>query len=133
MDILTAIIGALGTAFAGFFAYLRTKRGRTQTLNYFKRIFNVDPTSDDLRAGLDNISAVVDAQGSSITYLTEQLDIYKVQLEEAREQLKEMEAIHKENKTLKNRVSELEAQVAKLEAELARRKKYTPKDKRVEE
>ena len=132
MDILTAIIGALGTAIAGFFAYLRTKRGRTQTLNYFKRIFNVDPTSDDLRAGLDNISAVVDAQGSSISYLTEQLEIYKTQLEEAREQLKEMDAIHKENKTLKGRISELESQVAKLEAELARRKKYTPKDKRSE-
>jgi predicted RNase H-like nuclease (RuvC/YqgF family) len=111
---------------------MRTKRGRTQTLNYFKRIFNVDPTSDDLRAGLDNISAVVDPQGSSITYLTEQLDIYKVQLEEAREQLKAMDAIHKENKTLKSRVAELESQVAKLEAELARRKKYTPKDKRSE-
>jgi len=132
MDILTAIIGAIGTAIAGFFAYLRTKRGRTSTLNYVKRIFNVDPTSDDLRAGLENISAVVDAQGSSITYLTEQLDIYKVQLEEAREQLKDMDAIHKENKTLKSRVAELENQVAKLEAELARRKKYTPKDKRTD-
>jgi len=132
MDIMTLLTGAIGTAIAGFFAYLKTKRGKTQTLNYIKRIFNIDPTSDDLRVGLENISAVVDAQGSSITYLTEQLEIYKTQLEEAREQLKEMDAIHRENKTLKNRVSELEAQVAKLEAELARRKKYTPKDKRTD-
>lgn len=133
MDILTAIISALGTAVAGIFAYLRTKKGKAKTLSYFRRLFNIDVTSDDLRAGLDNISAVVDAQGSSISYLTEQLEIYKTQLEEAREQLKEMDAIHKENKTLKNRVAELESQVAKLETELARRKKYTPKDKRVDE
>jgi len=133
MDILTAILGTLGTAIAAVFTYLKTKKGKTQTYNYFKRLFNVDPTTEDLRNSLDNISAVVDAQGSSITYLTEQLDIYKTQLEEAREQLKDMEAIHKENRALRGRVAELENQVAKLESELARRKKYTPKDKRVEE
>lgn len=117
----------MATAIGGFFAYLRTRKGRAMTTSYLKRLFNVDPSADDLRTGLENISAVVDAQGSSINYLTEQLDIYKTQLEEAREQLKAMDAIHKENKTLKSRVAELESQVAKLEAELDRRKKYTKK------
>ena len=127
MRTLGTILGTLGTTIAGILAYLRTKRGRLRTLNYVKRIFNIDITSEDLRVGLDNISAVVDAQGNSIAYLTQQLDSYREQLSEAREQLKEMEVLHKDNIKLQKRVIELEAQVARLEAELERRKKYTPK------
>ena len=132
MDIVQLIIGAIGTSFAGLVAYLRSKKGRAKAISYLRRLFNIDLTTEDLRTGLDNISAVVDAQGNSIAYLTQQLDSYREQLNDAREQLKEMEDIHKENRALKIRVAELEAQVARLEAELERRKKYTPKDKRAE-
>jgi peptidoglycan hydrolase CwlO-like protein len=137
MDPITGLATAMLTALAGFFAYLRTKRGRKAAWNYFKRLANVDPSSDDLRNSVDNMSLVVDAQGQSINWLTEQQEVlisqlagYKEQLTIAREQLKELEGLHKENTSLKKRVKELEAQVAKLEAELERRKKYTPKTKR---
>ena len=132
MDTIQFIIGAIGTSLAGIVAYLRSKKGRAKAISYLRRLFNIDLTTEDLRTGLDNISAVVDAQGNSIAYLTQQLDSYREQLNDAREQLKEMEDIHKENRALKVRVAELEAQVARLEAELERRKKYTPKDKRAE-
>jgi len=137
MDPVTGIATAALTALAGFFAYLRTKRGRQAAWNYFKRLANIDPSADDLRNSVDNMSLVVDAQGQSINWLTEQQEVlisqlagYKEQLTIAREQLKELEGLHKENTSLKKRVKELEAQVAKLEAELERRKKYTPKTKR---
>lgn len=128
---------AIASAVAGFFAYLRTKKGKKAAWNYFKRLANVDPSADDLRSSVENMTMVVDAQGQSISYLTEQqeflvaqLTSYREELTEARERLKEMEAMHKENASLKKRIKELETQVAKLEAELERRKKYTPKSKR---
>ena len=130
MDPLTGLVSAIATALAGLFAYLRSRKGRDATLSYAKRLFNVDPSSDDLRAALDNLSTIVDTQGASITWLTEQLDSYRTQLEEAHEKLKDMEAIHRENTTLRARITELESQVAAMEAELARRKKFTPKEKR---
>lgn len=140
MEPITGIATAVLTALAGFFAYLRTKRGRQAAWNYFKRLANIDPSADDLRQSVDNMSLVVDAQGQSISWLTEQqeslintLATYKEELASAREQLKELESLHKENTALKKRVKELEAQVAKLEAELERRKKYTPKSKKVED
>ena len=137
MEPLTALATAVVTAVAGFFAYLRTKKGRKAAWNYFKRLANIDPSADDLRQSVDNMSLVVDAQGQSISWLTEQqeqlitqLAGYKEELANAREQLKELEALHRENSLLKKRVKELESQIARLEAELARRKKYTPKTKR---
>lgn len=132
MDTLITVAGSVAGAAAAFFAYLRTRKGRIAATSYLKRLFNVDPTADDLRAALDNLSTVVDAQGASIEWLTNQLDQYRELLNAAQEQLKDMEAIHKENSNLRTRVAELEAQVAALEAELARRKKYTPKEKRNE-
>lgn len=132
MDPLTGVLTAMATAIAGFFAYLRTSKGKRAAWNYFKRLANIDPSSEDLRASLDNLSVVVDTQGSSITWLTEQLDSYREQLDAANEKLKDMENIHKENTGLRVRIADLEAQVAALEAELARRKKYTPKDKRTD-
>jgi len=140
MDPITGLATAALTALAGFFAYLRTKRGRQAAWNYFKRLANVDPSSDDLRNSVDNMSLVVDAQGQSINWLTEQQEIliaqltaYKEELSEAREKLKELEGLHRENGNLKKRIKELEAQVARLEADLERRKKYTPKAKRSSE
>lgn len=137
MEPLTAIGAAIATAITGFFAYLRTKKGKQATWNWVKRLFNVDPSADDLRQSVDNMSLVVDAQGQSITWLTEQqetlitqLAAYKEELANAREKLKELESLHKENTQLKKRVKELEGQVARLESELERRKKYTPKTKR---
>jgi multidrug resistance efflux pump len=133
--IITAAVGALG----GFVAYLRSKRGKAQASTILRRLFNIDPSADDLRVAMENMSAVVDAQGQSITWLTEQqaslieqLAAAKVDLEEAREKLKEMEDIHRQNMSLRIRVAELEEQVKALEAELARRKKYTRKDLRGE-
>lgn len=119
----------MATAVAGFFAYLKTRKGKSMAISWAKRLFNVDPSADDLRTALDNLSLVVDTQGNSISWLTEQLDSYRTQLEDAHEKLKDMENIHKENTGLRSRITELESQVAALEAELARRKKYTPKDK----
>jgi predicted RNase H-like nuclease (RuvC/YqgF family) len=133
MDTIHFIIGAIGTSLAGLVAYLRSKKGRAKAISYLRRLFNIDLTTEDLRLGLDNISAVVDAQGNSIAYLTQQLDSYREQLTDAREQLKEMENLHKENSQLKKRVVELESQVARLETELERRKKYTPKKYKEEE
>ena len=130
MDPVTGALTAVATAAAGFFAYLKTRKGKAAAFSYAKRLFNVDPSSDDLRAALENLSTVVDTQGSSIEWLTTQLDSYREKLETANEKLKDMENIHKENTALRNRITELEAQVAALEAELARRKKYTPKEKR---
>jgi multidrug resistance efflux pump len=133
--IITAAVGALG----GFVAYLRSKRGKAQASTILRRLFNIDPSADDLRVAMENMSAVVDAQGQSITWLTEQqaslieqLAAAKVDLEEAREKLKEMEDIHRQNMSLRIRVAELEEQVKALETELARRKKYTRKDLRGE-
>ena len=137
MEPLTGLGAAIATIVAGFFAYLRTKKGRTATWNYFKRLANVDPSADDLRASVENMTLVVDAQGQSITWLTEQqetlitqLAAYKEELANAREKLKDLESLHKENTSLKKRIKELENQVKKLEDELERRKKYTPKTKR---
>jgi peptidoglycan hydrolase CwlO-like protein len=137
---IEAIIAGLLSAIAGFFAYLRTKKGKKAAWNWAKRLVNLDPSADDLRASVDNMSLVVDAQGQSITWLTEQqetlitqLAAYKEELSVAREKLKELEGLHKENTSLKKRIKELENQVAKLEEELARRKKFTPKTKRGDE
>jgi peptidoglycan hydrolase CwlO-like protein len=137
MDPITGLVTAALTAIAGFFAWLRTKNGRKAAWNYFKRLANIDPSADDLRASVDNMTLVVDAQGQSISYLTEQQEFlvaqlisHREELAESREKLKELEGLHKENGQLKKRIKELETQVAKLEAELERRKKYTPKTKR---
>ena len=137
MEPITGIGAAIATVVAGFFAYLRTRKGRTNAWNYFKRLVNVDPSADDLRSSVDNMTLVVDAQGQSITWLTEQqetlitqLAAYKEELALAREKLLDLESLHKENTSLKKRIKELEMQVAKLEEDLARRKKYTPKAKR---
>jgi len=137
MDNWQQIVAGLSTALAGYLTYLRSKKGRGAAWSWFKRLVNADPSSDDLRSSVDNMSLVVDAQGQSISWLTEQqeflvgqLEQYKSDLASAKEQLKEMESLHKDNVKLRKRVGELEAQVAKLETELERRKKYTPKAKR---
>ena len=134
---IEAIIAGLLSAIAGFFAYLRTRNGKKAAWSWVKRLFNLDPSADDLRASVDNMTLVVDAQGQSINWLTEQqeslitqLAAYKEELALAREKLIDLESLHKENTSLKKRIKELEMQVAKLEEELARRKKYTPKTKR---
>jgi peptidoglycan hydrolase CwlO-like protein len=134
---IEAIIAGLLSATAGFFAYLRTRKGKKAAWSWIKRLFNLDPSADDLRASVDNMTLVVDAQGQSINWLTEQqetlitqLAAYKEELALAREKLIDLESLHKENTSLKKRIKELEMQVAKLEEELARRKKYTPKAKR---
>ena len=132
MDPVTGLLTAMATAIAGFFAYLKTRKGKMAAYSYVKRLFNVDPSSDDLRAALENLSIVVDTQGTSIEWLTTQLDVYREQLDVANEKLKDMENIHRENTALRSRISDLEAQVAALENELARRKKFTPKDKRTD-
>lgn len=137
MNLVEAVVAALVSAPAALALYLRSKKGRTQVLSWIKRLFNVDITADDLRAAIENMSQVVDAQGSSIDWLTQQqefligqLEAAKAELAAAREQLKELEELHRENAGLRKRVAELEEQVKALEDELARRKKYTPKAKR---
>ena len=137
MEPIQGIAAAALSALAGLFAYLRTRKGKAAAWNWAKRLVNVDPSTDDLRSSVDNMSLVVDAQGQSISWLTEQqetllnqLSAYKEELASAQEQLKELEGLHRENVNLKKRIKELEGQVAKLEAELDRRKKYTPKNKR---
>jgi len=139
MEPIQGIAAAALSALAGLFAYLRTRKGKTAAWNWAKRLVNVDPSADDLRSSVDNMSLVVDAQGQSITWLTEQqetlinqLTAYKEELAIAKEQLKELEGLHKENVNLKKRIKELEGQVAKLEADLDRRRKYTPKAKRTD-
>jgi predicted nucleic acid-binding Zn-ribbon protein len=139
MEPLEIVGAAIASGVAGFFAYLRTRKGKTAAWNWAKRLFNVDPSADDLRSSVDNMTLVVDAQGQSISYLTEQqeflllqLTTYREELAAAQEQLKELESLHKENTNLKRRIVELESQVAKLEAELERRRKFTPKAKRVD-
>ena len=137
MDHIQGLAAGALSVLAGLFAYLRTRKGKTAAWNWVKRLVNVDPSADDLRSSVDNMSLVVDAQGQSISWLTEQQEVlinqltaYKEELSLAREQLKELEGLHKENVHLKKRVKELEEQVAKLEVELERRRKYTPKSKR---
>lgn len=139
MDHIQGLAAGALSVLAGLFAYLRTRKGKTAAWNWVKRLVNVDPSADDLRSSVDNMSLVVDAQGQSISWLTEQQEVlinqltaYKEELSLAREQLKELEGLHKENLHLKKRVKELEDQVAKLEVELERRRKYTPKSKRSE-
>jgi predicted RNase H-like nuclease (RuvC/YqgF family) len=139
MDHIQGLAAGALSVLAGLFAYLRTRKGKTAAWNWVKRLVNVDPSADDLRSSVDNMSLVVDAQGQSISWLTEQQEVlinqltaYKEELSLAREQLKELESLHKENLHLKKRVKELEEQVAKLEVELERRRKYTPKNKRSE-
>ena len=136
MRMFDAITAALVGAPVALAAYFRSKRGRAITLAWAKRLFNVDVTSDDLRSAVENMSTVVDAQGQSINWLTEQqaflieqLDIAKTELAEARSQLKELDELHRENRSLRKKVQVLEDQVTALETELARRKKYTPKAK----
>ena len=139
MDIFGTILAVILAAPAALFAYLKTKKGRAKTITWIKRLFNVDITADDLRGSIDNMSLAIDAQGNSINYLREQhqflideLGRYKEELSLARIQLQELDELHKENTGLKKRIKTLEGQIAKLEEELARRKKYTPKGKRVD-
>jgi len=95
--------------------------------HHIRRILNIEPGADDLRAAMDNMSQVVLSQGQSIDWLTNQLVQYRTELDDNHEKLKEMETMHKENLALKRRVTELEDIVKYLEKELERRKKYTPK------
>jgi hypothetical protein len=95
--------------------------------HHIRRILNIEPGADDLRAAMDNMSQVVLSQGQSIDWLTNQLVQYRTELDDNHEKLKDMETMHKENLALKRRVTELEDIVRYLEKELERRKKYTPK------
>ena len=137
MNWFDAVVGTLLSIPAAIAVYLRSKNGRTKVLSWAKRLFNLDITSEDLRNAVDNLGNVVNTQGASIDWLTQQqefligqLETAKAELIESREKLKELEALHIENTKLKTRVQELEHQVNALETELARRKKFTPKDKR---
>jgi chromosome segregation ATPase len=128
------IVATIVAAIGALTAYLRTGKGRGQLATLLRRVFNIDPTSDDLRAAVENMSAVVDAQGRSIAWLTEQHDELLAQLEQAKKDLAEARAEHsalqelrQENAALKIRINDLENQVHALEDELARRKKYTRK------
>ena len=128
-----AIFGSIAgtaTAFGGVFAWMKSRH--EQNSPFIKRVFGVEPAAEDLRMGLDNLSAVVQSQGQSIDLLTAELNVYREELATAREQLRTMDGILEENATLKYKVEELETQVKALEEELARRKKYTPKAHRTE-
>jgi chromosome segregation ATPase len=133
------IVAAVVAAIGALTAYLRTRKGRVQFATLLRRVFNIDPTAEDLRAAVENMSAVVDAQGRSIAWLTdqhadllEQLEIAKKELAEARSEHSALQELRQENEALRARVNELETQVHALETELARRKKYTPKAHRGE-
>jgi chromosome segregation ATPase len=130
----TGVVAIVVAAIGALTAYLRTRRGRVQFATLLRRVFNIDPTADDLRAAVENMSAVVEAQGRSIAWLTEQHDELLSQLEVAKQELAEARAEHsalqelrQENAALKIRINDLENQVHALEDELARRKKYTRK------
>ena len=126
----TTWLSGLGALFiAALTFYFKNRETHTSLL---KKIFGIDPSAEDLRIGLENLSNVVNTQGQTIDWMNAQLELYRNELTEAREKLKEMETIHSENTQLKMRVAELENQVKALEEELARRKKYTPKDKRID-
>ena len=128
-----AIFGSIAgtaTAFGGVFAWMKSRREGNAPM--LKRVFGIEPAAEDLRMGLDNLSAVVQSQGQSIDLLTAELNVYREELATAREQLRTMDGILEENATLKYKVEELETQVKALEEELARRKKYTPKAHRTE-
>lgn len=132
---LTDILTHPTTTVSGIVAIIVTLVGlyakyRNTHAPFIKRLFGVEPSMEDLREGLENLSNVVNMQGQTIDWMNAQLESYRNELTEAREKLKEMENIHIENTQLKARVAELEQQVKALEDELARRKKYTPKNLR---
>jgi predicted RNase H-like nuclease (RuvC/YqgF family) len=118
-----ATLAGIGTGGFGVFKVIR----KYSLSGYVRRILNLEPGMEDLKAAMDNMSNIVSSQGQSVDWLTQQLTQYREDLDMAREKLKEMEEMHIENTALKIRVQELESQVKALEEDLARRKKYTPK------
>ena len=126
---VVAAFAAVGTGGFGAFKLVQ----RFSLGGHIRRIFNIEPGMEVLKEAMDNMNQVVMSQGQSIDWLTNQLTQYREELTEAREKLKEMEELHTTNITLKLRISELESQVKALEEELARRKKFTPKAKRIDE
>lgn len=123
---LTGAAGGVGGVALALVAWLRSGRSK-RFRDFVQRLFGTSPAVQELREGLDNLSSVVDVQGTTIDWLTSQLQQYQEELTSARDRLREMDILQVENGQLKVRISELEHQVEKLEAELARRRKYTPK------
>jgi ABC-type phosphate transport system auxiliary subunit len=128
IEFVLAAMASIGAVFA----YLRSSKGSAFIKNIIS-VFTGEKTATEIHSALDSLAKVVSAQGESIEWLRNELELTKEQLMEAREALKIREdELQAENSKLKSRIAELETQVNALQDELNRRKKYTRKDYRSE-
>ena len=127
---IAGIITLVTATTGGVIAYFSTSKGKN-AIRVFMNIFTDSSPDENIQNALNNIIKVVSAQGESIEWLRNELELTKQHLKEAREALKQREdELQLENGKLKLRIAELETQVNALEEELNRRKKYTRKDYR---
>jgi chromosome segregation ATPase len=138
MDELLALVGTpagggvtLTAVGAVIVAALRSRKAR----RVISEVLSDTTVADELRSGLDHLAAVVDQQGQSIVWLTDELSRTRVELASTRGELDLARKAAVENTHLRARVAELEsltdelrAQVAHLETELARRSRRRKPD-----
>lgn len=105
--------GALAAAVAAAWRFLRSESGRKLLAGL--KLSTVRQSCEEVRAALETLSLVVQAQGESLEWLRQQL-------EQARKELAdEKSRLEADNAKLRKRVAELEAQVKTLESLLAKR------------
>lgn len=105
--------GAAAAVLAAIWRFLRSEGGR-KLLSSLK-LSTVRQSCEEVRAALETLSLVVQAQGESLEWLRQQLEQARRELENEKSRLEA------DNAKLRKRVAELEAQVKVLESLLAKR------------
>lgn len=107
--------GAVAAVAAAVWRFLRSESGQ-RFLSSLK-LSTVKQSCEEVRAALETLSLVVQAQGESLEWLRQQLEQARKELENEKSRLEA------DNAKLRKRVAELEAQVKVLESLLAKRQR----------
>lgn len=107
--------GGLAATVAAVWQFLRTDTGRRLVAQF--KLPSAKQSCEEVRAALETLSQVVQAQGESLEWLRSELGKARQELEDEKSRLEA------DNAKLRKRVAELEAQVKVLEGMLAARKR----------
>ena len=105
--------GAAAAVLAAAWRFLRSEAG--QRLLASIKLSTVKQSCEEVRAALETLSLVVQAQGESLEWLRQQLELARKELDDEKSRLEA------DNAKLRKRVAELENQVKVLESLLAKR------------
>lgn len=105
--------GGILAAVAAVWRYLRSASGKRLLSQV--HFGSVRQSCEEVRAALETLSLVVQAQGESLEWLRQQLELSRKEL------ANEKSRLEADNSKLRKRVAELEAQVKVLESLLAKR------------